>query len=219
MKKLLWWVDPNNPKNPFQDRVKLRNQLIIHILLLTGVREGELLAMRTDALVKEPYGWTLKVTQNTSLDLDPRAEPPQVKTFARNIPIGDRVMEMTDEYIRGERKQRGRAAQKAPPYLLLNSNIKPQPMSYKSLLYIFHRMRKVDPQLFNSIQPYQLRHTFNDLVVLSSGLDVDSEAFKNMQRELSGWSTDSKQGINYTKRAREILASEILQKIEKQIML
>jgi hypothetical protein len=54
--------------------------------------------------------------------------------------------------------------------------------------------------------------------VLTSGLDVDTEEFKNLHRELCGWSIDSRQGINYTKRSREILASQCLQKIEMQFM-
>lgn len=217
--KLLWWVNPENPQNPFQDRVRLRNQLIIQILILTGVREGELLSMRPDALIKKPYGYALRLSQNTTLDLDPRAYPPNVKTYTRDIPISDKVAKMIDTYISTERKLRGRAAAKAPPYLLLNSFKEPKPMTYRGVYHICERLRKLDPDMFKGLLPYQLRHTFNDLIVLASGLDVNSEEFKNMQRELCGWSSDSEQGKNYTKRAREILASEYLQKISSRFNL
>lgn len=217
--KLLWWMDPNNPQNPFQDRVKLRNQLIVYILLLTGVREGELLSMRPDALVKKPYGYALRVTQNSTLDLDPRMEPPQVKTYARDIPVSDKIAQMIDTYISSERKLRGKAAAKAAPYLILNSNKQPRPMTYRGIYHICERLRKLDPDMFKELLPYQFRHTFNDMFVLISGLDVNSEEFKNMQRELGGWSQDSEQGKNYTKRAREILAAEYLKKMSSRFNL
>lgn len=218
VKKLLWWVDPANPENPFQNRVKLRNQLIVHILLLTGVRDGELLSLRPDALIRKFYGDALRVTQNTTLELDPRAYPPNVKTYERDIPVSERIAQMTDNYIRTERKQRGRASAKAAPYLFLNSNVSPKPMTIRGLSHICERIRALDPDMLKSLYPHLLRHTFNDLLVLMSGLNVDSEEFKNLQRELCGWSGDSNQGKNYTKRAREILASQCLQKMEDQFM-
>jgi len=217
--KILWWVNPENPQNPFQKRVRLRNQLIVHILILTGVREGELLSMRPDALVRKSYGYALRLTQNTTLDLDPRANPPNVKTYTRDIPISDKVAQMVDTYINSERKQRGKIVAKAPPYLLLNSLKDPQPMTYSGLYHICERIRKLDPEMFHDLLLYQFRHTFNDLIVLESGLEVGSEEFKNMQRELCGWTSDSEQGKNYTKRSREILAAQYLQKISSRFIL
>lgn len=217
--KLFWWLDPENPQKPFQERVRLRNQLIVHILVLTGVRDSELLSLRPDALVKKSYGYALRVRQNITLDLDPRAYPPNVKTYARDIPVSDHVAQMIDTYIRTERKFRGRVAAKAPPYLFLNSNIDPKPMTYRGVYHICQRLRKLDPEMFKNVHPYQFRHTFNDMIVLTTGLDINSEEFKNMQRELCGWSSDSEQGINYTRRAREILAAQYLQKITSRFIL
>lgn len=217
--KIIWWVNPDNPENPFQKRVRLRNQLIIHILILTGAREGELLSMRPDALVRKQYGYALRLTQNTTLDLDPRMYPPNVKTYARDIPVSDKIAQMIDTYINTERKQRGKVVAKAPPYLLLNSFKDPKPMTYRGVYHICERIRQLDPDLFKDLLPYQFRHTFNDLIVLESGLELDSEEFKNMQRELCGWASDSEQGKNYTKRSREILASQYLQKIASRFIL
>ncbi|MCS4309283.1 integrase [Rheinheimera pacifica] len=217
--KLLRWVDPQNPQNPFQDRVKLRNQLIVHILLLTGVRDGELLSLRPDALIKKPYGYALRVTQNITLELDPRAYPPNVKTYARDIPVSDKIAQMTDTYIRTERKQRGRASAKAAPYLFLNTELEPKPATIRVVSHICERVRELDPDMFKSLFPHLLRHTFNDLLVLTSELEPDSEEFKNLQRDLCGWTTDSNQGKTYTRRANELLAAQTLQKIESQFML
>jgi len=218
VKRLLWWIDPENPSNPFQERIRLRNQLIVHMLLLTGIRDGELLSLRSDALIRKPYGYALKVTQNTTLDLDPRLEPPQVKTYSRDIPVSDKTAVLIDTYIRGERKQRGKSAAKAAPYLFLNSNLTPKPMTISVLTHICDRIKKVDPETFKELHPYLFRHTFNDLLVLTSDLSVDSEEFKNLQRELCGWARNSEQGKIYTKRSREILASECLKKMESQFI-
>uniref|UniRef100_A0A486XPN9 Putative site specific recombinase n=1 Tax=Rheinheimera sp. BAL341 TaxID=1708203 RepID=A0A486XPN9_9GAMM len=213
VEKLLWWIKPENPLNPFQKRVQLRNQLVVSILLFTGAREGELLSMRPDALVKKTYGYALRITQNTTLDQDPRANPPNVKTYGRDIPVDDYIAQLTDVYIQSERKQRGRIVAKAPPYLFLNSNLVPKPMSYRCVYHICERLREVDPEHLSTLHPYQFRHTFNDLLVLNSELDPNSEEFKNTQRNLCGWSENSEQGINYTKRSREILAARILKKM------
>jgi len=218
VERILWWVNPDNPENPFQHRIKLRSQVVVQILLLTGMREGELLSLRPDALIKKPYGYSLQITQNTTLEHDPRANPPNVKTYSRDVPIDDKIAHQVDRYINSERKQRGREAAKAPPYLFLNSNIKPEPMTYRCVYHICERLRKVDPEHLSTLHPYQFRHTFNDLLVLESGFDPSSEEFKNMQRELCGWSTDSQQGINYTKRSREILAASTLKKLTSRFI-
>ncbi|WP_445428281.1 hypothetical protein [Alishewanella sp. HL-SH05] len=219
VQKLLWWVDPSNPLNPFQERVRIRNQLVIWMFLFSGIRQGELLSLRPDALVKTPYSHLLRVTQNSTLDQDPRANPPDVKTFSRVIPVPKEIAECIDIYIQTERKQRGRITGKVAPYLFLNSALVPRPMTYRCVYHIFERLKKVDPTHFGTIQPYQLRHTFNDLLALDPSLDHKTDEFKNVQRDVCGWSSNSEQGINYTKRSREILAARALQNIISQFKL
>lgn len=217
--KLRWCVDPDNPDNPFQKRVRFRNQLIIDLLLLTGIRDGELLCLRPDALIRRPHGYVLRVTQNTTLDLDTRTNPPNVKTYEREIPVTDRLAGMVDNYIVTERKQRGKAAAKAPPYLFLNTKINPQPITISALVNLCNRVRKMEPKALKNLFPHILRHTFNDLLVLTTKLDPSGEEFKNIQRQLCGWSSTSTQGLEYMKRSREIIASRHLQEIEKQFTL
>lgn len=47
--RILEVINPKSPENPWKDvRVRVRNQLFIHMLLLLGIRKGEALGIKVE---------------------------------------------------------------------------------------------------------------------------------------------------------------------------
>lgn len=220
---LLSLVAEDSPSNPFQLRVRQRNALIIRLLLQTGIRISELLALRSDCCKKEfdiEYGmqYFLKADENLYLDEDPRSIPPDAKTKTRIIPISEGLAEMIEQYIAVGRRYRGREARKAPAYLFLSSDKKPKPLSYSSVLYMFERLEIVGNsgrKVLSPIFPHRLRYTFFEDVVRVSNLDPKSEEFKQVSRYLGGWSSTSEQYKHYAMKQIRYMAHLSLQKLHE----
>lgn len=221
---LLSIVAEDSPVNPFQSRVRQRNALIVRLLLQTGIRVSELLALRGDCCKSEidiEYGMQhfLKVDENLYLDEDPRSIPPEAKTKTRLIPISEGLAAMIDQYIKNGRRYRGREAKKAPAFLFLSSDKKPKPLSYSSVLYMFDRLEiagNSGRSKLSPIFPHRLRYTFFEDVARVSNSNPDSEEFKKVMRYLGGWSSISEQHKLYAQKQIRYKAHLSLQKLHEE---
>lgn len=213
-KILLKVTHPDDSRNPFKGYTRVRNYLSLMVLLLTGVRISELLALRNQhckLIGDEPY---IEVTQNE--DDDPRLNKPEVKTVGREIPITKDIAALIDGYIQGDRKHRGRLARRCPPYLLLNTYKKPAPWSYSSFKSMLAVLRQRFPEL-KDVTAHRLRHTFNENIDLLFEHMTDVERDK-MKKTLCGWSGNSKQPENYSKRATMIRAARSLRELQGTVL-
>jgi integrase len=215
---LLEVTHPNNPDNPFQSRTRERNHLIIKLLLLCGVRLGELLSLqsRNCYLVgDEPY---ILFGHNTTKQDDNRKLPPEAKTLPRKIYLTTELAVDVDHYITVVRKARGREARKAPPYVFLNTLKKPTPMTGGALYHMCITLRETFPRKLKNLFPHRLRHTFNDNLILMFSDGVDDEEFKKIARWLNGWSDSSEEGKTYTHRSREMMGQRWLKRLHQNVM-
>lgn len=221
---LLSLIAPNNPDNPFQTRVRERNALIVQLLLQTGIRIGELLALRCDCCVSEvdiEFGMQhfLRVNENLFLDEDPRSIPPEAKTQTRMIPISEGLATLIDSYIKKGRLFRGREARKAAAFLFLNSNKKPSPLSYSAVCRMLSRIEKVGNQkrtVFQSLFPHRFRYSFFEDITRAMNLNSDSEEYKKVMRYLGGWSSVSEQHKLYAMKQIRFSAHLNLQKLHEE---
>jgi integrase len=223
-KLILSLTNPSCPTNPFQLRVRERNSLIIQLLLQTGIRIGELLALRCDCCVSEldiEYGmqYFLRVDENLFLDEDPRSIPPEAKTQTRMIPISEGLATLVDHYIKNGRLYRGRESKKAPAFLFLNSNKKPQPLSYSSVISMLGRLESLGNgkrKVFDSIFPHRLRYTFFEDITRVLNKDPDTEDYKKIMRYVGGWSSISEQHRLYAMKQIRFSAHLSLQKLHEE---
>ncbi|WP_168404114.1 tyrosine-type recombinase/integrase [Erwinia amylovora] len=87
----------NSIKNPFKECVRIRNELIIDILLETGIRGGELLNLRIDDVnIKK---CEIHIVRRPDSIEDTRIRQPLVKTLGRKIPISKDLSEKIQKYI------------------------------------------------------------------------------------------------------------------------
>lgn len=221
---LLELIATGSPSNPFQQRVRQRNALIVHLLLQTGIRIGELLSLRCNCCMSEvdiEFGMRhfLRVDENLFLDEDPRSIPPALKTNSRMIPISEGLAMMIDEFIKSGRLYRGREAKKAPAFLFLSSDQKPKPLSYSALVKMFKRLENVgnaDRKVFMELYPHRFRYTFFENVVRVSNAKPDSEEAKKVLRYLGGWSKTSEQHTLYAQKEIQFLSHMSLNKLHEE---
>ena len=211
---MLELVHPSNENNPFHERVRERNWLIINLLFETGIRVGELLSLRCDAVVTEmdvSYGMLhfLVVNQNVYLNEDPRSVPPDAKTTSRKLPISEKLAMRIDHYIKTGRRYRGRNAQRAAAFLFLNSDNRPAPLSIGGFYKILSRIESVGnahKTVFSHLQAHRFRYTTMEDLMRLLGVSKDNEEeSKKIMRYMGGWSSTSDQYEHYA--AKQIIFS------------
>lgn len=208
---------PAYPETPFALRTRVRNHLLIKLLLLCGIRLGELLALKVESCKlagDEPY---LYFGHNITKEKDPRSLPPDAKTLGRKIYITRELSKEIDSYIMNERKARGREARKVASYVFLNTNVRPAPMTEGAIYHLISQLREKFPDKLSDLHPHRLRHTFNDNLVLTFADSMPEEEFLKLQRWLNGWSDDSVEGRTYTYRSQEIRVQQCLKVVQDNI--
>jgi integrase len=215
---LLTMTQPGHEQNPFRLETQVRNHLIFKVLLLTGVRLGELLALRIENCHLTGDETYLAIGQNIDKKEDPRLHPPEAKTIGRRIYITKELAAEIDNYILGDRKFRGKAARRAAPYLFLNTNKNPAAMTDGALYSAISLLKEKFPETLGELHPHRLRHTFNDNFVLTYADSMTDEELLKMQCWLNGWGDSSKQGKNYTEYSTELLGMRCLEALQKNVM-
>ncbi|EDJ4482479.1 site-specific integrase, partial [Salmonella enterica] len=108
--------------NPFSEHVRFRNNLIIKILLETGIRGGELLNIK---LVDFDYVHkSLCIVRRPDDQNEPRLRQPLVKTLERKIPLSIELTELIQNYISDFRGKQCHAGEH--DYLLVTHSSKGQ---------------------------------------------------------------------------------------------
>lgn len=207
--KLLSLIAVDGPKNPWKSEfVKVRNEAMIHLLLDSGMRRGELLTLKRSDLDIEQQ--TIKIEKKVEGLVDPRRYKPKVKTKSRLIPIKNSSTNKVYEFIIKYRSK-GPIGKKHP-YIF--TTIKGKPLSIKSVNAIFHCMKVA--MKGTELYPHALRHTFNSN--LSDEFEkskVAPELAEKIRIEVNGWSTNSQMAALYGRRHTREKAKEVI--LEQQL--
>ncbi len=204
---------PESDRNPFKDvRVRWRNWLIVHILLLTGLRRGEALLLVIDSLKHDVNRLTGEVTYwldvTTTEDEDERATRPSIKTVEshRQIPVSSDLAALYEHYVSGVRFSGGNVA-----YLLTSS--RGIALSAESVTKILEMLTSVlTPLSFQRFQertggkrhisPHDLRHT-SATARFTTFMENDKDRGLALQRMRAffGWSVTSEMPDLYARAA------------------
>jgi integrase len=168
--ELLCIAHPESGRNPFLDgRVRWRNWLIVHILLLGGLRRGEALLLQVDSLKHDVDRATGQVKYwldvTTTEYEDSRATKPSIKTADshRQIPVSADLAALYEYYVREVRVSDGDV-----PFLLTSA--RSSALSAESVTKMFERYTAaLSPAAYARFQertggkchisPHDLRHT------------------------------------------------------------
>lgn len=198
---LLNIVGIESATNPYAPHVRFRNNLIIKILLETGMRGGELLNLKiADFNYKKKNLCIVRRPDNKD---EPRLRQPLVKTLERQIPLSFELTELVHEYISTFRRKQSKAVEH--DYLLVthssNGNLG-YPLTISGYQKIFEQIRKNSNELRNLVG-HALRHTWNvkfsEMMILNC--NPDNYAFyEKVRNYLMGWKNESDTSDIYNRR-------------------
>jgi len=207
---LLHIIKPEHPKNPWLNNfVKVRNQLIISVLVTLGIRRGELLGLRINDL--KPLNQEIYILRRPDDILDPRINEPNTKTRDRVLSLSESVYRLIKLYI----QLRHQVVKGKHHYLFVATN--GNPLSKSGLQRVFDEL-SVHSE-FKKLSPHILRHTFfenlaNELYEAGVG---DNEALVYL-RQQGGWSDNSDSPRIYTKRFVQEKANEALANLQDKLL-
>lgn len=169
-------VAENSPRNPFKNEdIRFRNSLMFEVLYDTGLRSGELLALRIDDIRSGMDGAMLSVVRRHDAAVDKRKKQPVVKTLERDITLDEGVYERLYRYIMEVRSKIPNA--RKHPYIFVThkaGQYQGDPIS-SSAFYnrILQPVIDVDPDRFEGITRHGFRHNLN--YIISKDIDEQNE--------------------------------------------
>jgi len=218
--RLLQVIDPKSPENPWRDpRVRVRNQLFIHLLLLLGIRRGEALGLRVEDINFEKN--TLTVHRTPYDETDPRLHQPQTKTKARELPLTQHLALMCRDYIIKFRSLKVPGARRN--HFLFVNTTNGAPMAKGTAEDIFDALRVKVPDLPKDITPHIMRHTWNDRFSEKADENIrqgvwTEETEKTARSEKMGWTHSSQMATKYSRRHIIRQANEVSLALQEAIL-
>lgn len=221
-RRFLEVITPTHPENPFKSMfVKVRNELIGHLLINLGVRRAELLLLKISDIRWNPGGIaTIDIRDHPNDPTDTRKKKPQFKTLERQLPLEAPLVRKMRNYI-NLRKKIPRALNH--DYLIVSVGGKP--LSLGLLDTIFSELRRIKG-LPNNLSPHLLRYTWNDLFSEMWARQVASEKYpereamnreKQLRRYMQGWSENSKMPQKYARHYIETEANKVGLEMQKDL--
>jgi len=210
--RLLAVIHPDSLDNPWERGfVRLRNWLIIVLLLATGMRRGELLGIQIG-----DFDQTLpqiKILRRADVPEDSRLIQPNTKTNDRNVEVRPAIMRAAWDYIMNRKKIK--AARRHPLLIVADDG---RPLSLKSIDKMFAQIREACPGLPITLNSHVMRHTWNERFSEQAELMGLSERREEKARnEQQGWVDDSKSAATYTRRYASRKGREIALKLQEKL--
>lgn len=152
--RLLSICRPGNDENPWKVPYQDRNYVIVLVLLLLGIRRGELLKLRVADCVLSGAIPEVRVERSPDDARDPRRNEPQVKTESRQLPCDRALAGLLNAYIC--RTRRAIPGSDKSPFLFLGRN--GMPMSLARVNGLLTQVGAAHAE-FRDLHPHCLRST------------------------------------------------------------
>jgi integrase len=200
---LIKHLEPHNTlSNTKGSAVKLRNYLVVTILLYHGLRPGELLCLKVKDIEFGAISG-LRVTRRHPDPLDTRRPRPQIKRNGRVFAIeNSRFIRLLDDYILNAREFL-LDSQRDPEYLILSDE--GNPLSQASITTFFSRLRQRFPNdLPAHLTAKSLRHSFSsNMEKKLREIGMDEEKRREALAYLRGDSSLDSQNIYIAQEVKE----------------
>lgn len=210
---LLAAITPGSDTNPwFGDAAQKRNSIMLRLLYETGMRRGELMALRLEDInVRECRVWIVRRPDDPR---DPRRRQPVVKTEERVLELGPELGRALAEYV-----TKTRASGTPRPkhgYLFVDSR-HGAPLTASGLDKVFNALRSV-PSLPTDLTSHTLRHDWNDrFSLLMEKRGVRPEEELRLRKYLQGWRWDGS-AQRYNRRHIVRRANQSLRAMQQRVL-
>lgn len=183
--RLLDIIRPESPDNPFKNS-KLRNYLIVQMILETGDRRGAVSKLKISDCQFEGSGDQIRVTRTPNDPSDKRIVKPAQKTNTHSSAVDPEIMKELNGYIEHQRS-RFTASEQHEFVFIAETDSKGtagDPLSTKGINYIFEVLTEA---LGFHVHAHLVRHKWNEL--FSEATKDMSDAQRDKLRKYAmGWS-------------------------------
>lgn len=214
--KLLELVLPSSPNNPFKTS-KIRNYLIVSLLIQSGIRRGALAKLKiSDCHFYGSYD-RISIYRSKNDPSDPRLEKPNQKTKSHLATIDRTLMEQIKFYIDQIRSQFPQSqthdfvfvSEKDSKYTI------GLPLSLKTINAIFQKLSKA---LGFHVHPHLLRHKWNEIFDKEGERrGVDPALLEDIRKYAMGWSHNSSMSQVYNEKRLAQKAKELSKAHQRRV--
>ncbi|MBH3111957.1 site-specific integrase [Serratia marcescens] len=217
-KQLFCAIKASSPQNPFSESVRIRNELIVIMLYMLGVRAGELLNIRLRDIDLENR--TIKIIRRPDDLTDNRVKQPLVKTLNRNIYMSEWLESKIYFYIQSERQNNIKKHKHDFLFITQGSSLnRGLPLTMAAYEKLFERIKEID-SLPKNFSGHKLRHTWN----YEFSKEVRNAAIENgnineelIRSYVMGWVPNTNISKVYNQRFTKEICSEILKAMQNKM--
>lgn len=200
-------------ENPWIKRDRLRNQVIVDVLLRLGVRAGELLKISLDEIHLNGSIASITIKRKENEVSDPRKDEPRVKTFGRILELDQQVAQDIVRLL----KQRNSVKSAKKNKFLFVSNVTGLPLSYDRLIAIVEKIKFKELKEAH-LTPHDFRRTWNDMFrEFAEDIGIDPEIITQTQNYLQGRMLNSSEAYKYSSKHIERKARESHMKFQNEM--
>ncbi len=214
--RLLQIAEIGAEDNPFGSAVQHRNEVIVRILDETGIRAGELLALKvTDFDFQKNE---VVIARRHGDPDDPRVKQPVAKTLDRRIPLSSELGKMASNYVLTDRRSAFPARRHRFLFVVHKEGKHfGHPLSAKGLSKVLSTLKQRDPKRLAGLCCHIMRHTNNDrFSELMDTTNATAAEEEQMRSYLMGWKEGSGTSATYTRRHIQRKAREAFLKLQQR---
>ncbi len=191
---LLTVIQVSSEKNPFKSS-KLRNQLMIQILIETGVRIGAVLKLKVSDLIEDWNNPRFLLTRTPNDSTDRRRNPAKNKTKALSVSISTELLKKIQLYITTVRAKYDRSNQHDFIFISEKGVSSGKPITYEQFYKVIVKFGKsIDLKL----HPHLLRHKWNEIFTdKAEKAGYGQDKIEDMRKYCMGWVQNSKMAQTY----------------------
>ena len=212
--RLLQVIELDAPDNPWTNsHAKMRNSIMIRLLLELGCRRGELLGLRVQD-IDFNTGW-VRIVRKADDKTDPRRQQPLAKTLDREVVVGQDLVAQLKQYLLTYRNTFDGARKHGFLFVATGTGA---PLSLDGLVKVFAALRKTCPDLPSDLSPHVLRHTWNDdFSEQADQAKLAPEEEARIRNYLMGWRQHSTSSKTYLRRHTREAAGNALLRMQSKL--
>lgn len=214
LERLISIVLPESENNPFR-MCRLRNYLIVHVLLQTGIRRGALAKLKISDCDFFAGRNLLRIYRSSTDGADPRNDRPNQKSGNHIVEISSGLAKRLKYYIDQVREKYD--GSKNHDFIFIaecnTSWSAGAPISVKQINNLFCTLSK---SLCFRVHPHLLRHYWNDeLSALGEKNKIETAKLEELRRQGMGWSANSDMSRIYNDRHMQREVNQLM--LERQL--
>ena len=212
--KILEIIKPASPDNPWGERGRLRNQLIIDIFIEAGIRLGAMDKLKISDIKENWAAPRLMVTRTPNDPTDPRKKKSAQKTKAHAAAISPETLKLLKLYIDTERSKYPEAETHDFIFVGTKGDSKGLPITDDGVYKVIKKLSKV---VGFKLNPHKFRHKWNEIFdQKATEAGFTPEQIEDIRKYAMGWVEDSKMSGVYNAFRHAVKVHELSAKRQQE---